>query len=164
MLLSVTRRIPTCALRLPLRLNWSKQSFSLCSIPLSRHRFITTARSDASRSIGFIGLGKMGYPMALNILRNCQLQLNECVDESKRVEVYLLDVAPGRAQQLIKEFTSQSNKSHTKEVIAIEAESVDHLSLSCSTIITMLPNTSHVIETMTGIKGVIQNARKGCTM
>ena len=162
MLISVTRRTPACALRLSV--NGSATSVSSCSVVLSCCRSITVARSDVSRSIGFIGLGKMGYPMALNILQNCQLQLNECIGEKKRVEVYLLDVAPGRAQQLIKEFASQSDKSNTNEVIAIEAESIGHLSLSCSTIITMLPNTSHVIETMTGSKGVLEHARKGCLL
>lgn len=140
-------------------------NISAKSVPFSSNRSVTTSDIDPCQGfIGFIGLGCMGYPMALNVLHNYQIQLNSSVSENKRVEVYLLDVAPGRAKQLMKEFASKSNKSNSNEVIAIEAESIGHLASRCSTIITMLPNTSHVIETMTCIEGVLKHAKKGYTI
>ena len=128
-------------------------------------RSLSTTNTNEIGSIGFIGLGMMGYPMALNILKNYQTLLNESGNATpgsvRKVEVYVLDVAPGRADQLVKEFSSFIDKSNGNEIIAIAADSVAQLSSSCSTVITMLPNTTHVMNTMTGEGGVFKNARKG---
>ena len=136
-----------------------------CSAMLNSRRMSTAGDSDRNViSIGFIGLGSMGYPMAKNILKNYSALLeNSNVSgngkdsgKNSKVEVYLLDVAPGRAQQLIKEHSSNS-----PDVIVVEAKDVSHLASKCSIIITMLPNTSHVVDTMLGINSVFENAKKG---
>lgn len=104
----------------------------------------------------------MGYPMALNILKNYQDADNESNNSNiyrRKTEIYLYDVDPDRASELIKEHSLMTNGSAT--VVAVAAKSVSHLSSNCSTIITMLPNTSHVFDTMTRSDGVFCCAKKG---
>jgi 3-hydroxyisobutyrate dehydrogenase-like beta-hydroxyacid dehydrogenase len=125
-----------------------------------------STRIENDESIGFIGLGRMGYPMALNILNKFQKNLNDTAakqpDRKRNVNVFLYDVEPERAVELIKEF-NMSNKdiSSDNRVVPVEANSVAHLSSNSATIITMLPNTSHVFDTMTRIDGVFNSAKKG---
>lgn len=158
MLASDTRRTlnrvvsnPACQ-----RVLTSSSSWSLTNL---RHSGTT---AETVKSIGFIGLGRMGYPMALNILKNYQDADNESNNSNiyrRKTEIYLYDVDPDRASELIKEHSLMTNGSAT--VVAVAAKSVSHLSSNCSTIITMLPNTSHVFDTMTRSDGVFCCAKKG---
>lgn len=136
-----------------------KPSFS-DTTRVTQRSCISTAKSDDG-SIGFIGLGSMGYPMALNILMNYgnDSPINGS-GSTKKIprKVYLYDVDHERAMELIKEF-SASSQAGTLETV--EAESVSDLSFNCSTIITMLPNTSHVFDIMTRTEGVFSSAKKG---
>ena len=136
-----------------------------CSAMLNSRTISSAGDSDRNViSIGFIGLGSMGYPMAKNILKNYSALFENSKDSGKnsKVEVYLLDVAPGRAQQLIKEHSSvKEHSSNSNDIIVAEAKDVSHLASNCSIIITMLPNTSHVVDTMLGINSVFENAKKG---
>jgi NAD binding domain of 6-phosphogluconate dehydrogenase len=125
-----------------------------------------STRIENDESIGFIGLGRMGYPMALNILNKFQKNLNDTAakqpDRKRNVNVFLYDVEPERAVELIKEFNlSNKDISSDNRVVPVEANSVAHLSSNSATIITMLPNTSHVFDTMTRIDGVFNSAKKG---
>ena len=141
---------------------WS-MVYSPTSVCLGRG-LSTTIEND--ESIGFIGLGRMGYPMALNILNKFQKNLNDTAakhpDRKRNVNVFLYDVEPERAVELIKEFNMSNREiSSDNRVVPIEANSVAHLSSNSATIITMLPNTSHVFDTMTRIDGVFNSAKKG---
>ena len=125
-----------------------------CDVPLAKRSYSTTRNNDGS--IGFIGLGSMGYPMALNILMNYGSAIIGSANNPRKV--YLYDVDHERAMELIKEFAATTQVG---TVETVEAESVSELSSNCSTIITMLPNTSHVFDIMTRTEGVFNSARKG---
>jgi 3-hydroxyisobutyrate dehydrogenase-like beta-hydroxyacid dehydrogenase len=138
-----------------------KPSFSVTTCVTQRSCSSITKSDDGS--IGFIGLGSMGYPMALNILMNygnASTVSDSGSGSTKKIprKVYLYDVDHERAMELIKEF-SASSQAGTLETV--EAESVSDLSFNCSTIITMLPNTSHVFDIMTRTEGVFNSAKKG---
>ena len=143
-----------------------KPSFSVTTCVTQRS--CSSIRKSDDGSIGFIGLGSMGYPMALNILMNYG---NASIfsgsgsgsGSTKKIprKVYLYDVDHEKAMELIKEFSASSQAGSLETV---EAESVSDLSFNCSTIITMLPNTSHVFDIMTRTEGVFNSAKKGITL
>jgi 3-hydroxyisobutyrate dehydrogenase-like beta-hydroxyacid dehydrogenase len=136
-----------------------KPSFSVTTCVTQRS--CSSIRKSDDGSIGFIGLGSMGYPMALNILMNYGIASIVSGTGSTKVtprKVYLYDVDHERAMELIKEFSASSQAGSLE---TIEAESVSDLSFNCSTIITMLPNTSHVFDIMTRTEGVFNSAKKG---
>jgi NAD binding domain of 6-phosphogluconate dehydrogenase len=136
-------------------------SFTVTTCVTQRSCISTTKSDDGS--IGFIGLGSMGYPMALNILMNYgNASTVSGSGSTKKIprKVYLYDVDHERALELIKEFSASCQAGSLETV---EAESVSDLSFNCSTIITMLPNTSHVFDIMTRTEGVFNSAKKGIT-
>ncbi|MGI9860765.1 NAD(P)-dependent oxidoreductase [Moorella naiadis] len=85
--------------------------------------------------IGFIGLGNMGRPMALNLIKNGH-------------ELVVNDVIPVAVEELVKA------GARAGETPAVVAGQVDVL-------ITMLPNAAIVAGVMAGEKGVFAGARPG---
>jgi 2-hydroxy-3-oxopropionate reductase len=88
--------------------------------------------------IGFIGLGVMGKPMSLNLIK----------------AGYSLMV-------------SDINPEHEKEVMAagaLRGKSPRHIGESCELIFTMLPNSPEVEEVMIGKNGVLDGAKPGSTL
>ena len=88
-----------------------------------------------SEKIGFIGLGRMGRPMATNM-------------QKKGFELLVLDINPQAVDSLV----SAGAKA---------AESVTQIAQTCSIIITMLPSSVEVEQICLGQDGVFANARKG---
>ena len=84
-------------------------------------------------TIGFIGLGLMGKPMAQNLLR-----------AQYRVVVH------NRSRAVVDELVTQG---------AIPAYSAREVAAQCDIIITMLPGPESVAEVLRGADGVIENAR-----
>lgn len=78
----------------------------------------------ATRTVGFIGLGMMGMPMALSVAR-------------AGIEVIAHDAVPGRAA----EFAALAGEAHS-DVAASNAE----VGIACDTVILMLPTSAHVGE------------------
>lgn len=87
------------------------------------------------KKIGFIGLGIMGKPMALNLLK-----------AGYGLMVY--DVAPGRAEEVVKAGAQRGSSS--RDVAA-----------HSDVVITMLPNSPHVREAVLGTNGVLEGAQPG---
>src|SRR5579875_4060599 len=88
-----------------------------------------------AETIGFIGLGIMGRPMAHNLLKHG----------------YQL-VVHNRHQEVTNEFIAQGAKSaHTPKEVAAQSEIV----------ITMLPDSPQVEEVYLGPDGVLEGIRKG---
>lgn len=87
------------------------------------------------KNIGFIGLGIMGKPMALNLL-------------SKGYHVTVNDINKEAVQSLV-------------ELGAIGAESLDLIAESCEIIITMLPASQHVKQVILDDNGVLNGAKQG---
>jgi 2-hydroxy-3-oxopropionate reductase len=90
------------------------------------------------RKIGFIGLGIMGKPMALNLLKAGH-------------ELTVHDVVPQRVEELVKAGAKRGLSS--KDVAA-------HSDI----VITMLPNSPHVREAVLGTTGVLEGARWGAIL
>src|SRR5690606_16409043 len=86
-------------------------------------------------AVGFIGLGTMGHPMALNVLKG-------------GFEVNVFDVNPAPAEALQKEG-------------AAVMESVAELARRSRIIVTMLPTAAHVNEVLFGAGGVAEHAEAG---
>lgn len=85
--------------------------------------------------IGFIGLGIMGKPMAMNLLK-------------AGYEVIVFDI----------------NEKSVNEVVGAGALSVlssKEVAKQCMTIITMLPNSPHVKTAVMGENGVLEGAKEG---
>jgi 3-hydroxyisobutyrate dehydrogenase-like beta-hydroxyacid dehydrogenase len=76
------------------------------------------------------------------------------------LEVVVLDIMPDRGNQLIQEFNLQ-NKGPETEMIVTSADSIADFASRCDTIITMLPNTNDVLETVAGPEGILKYAKKG---
>jgi len=87
------------------------------------------------KRIGFIGLGIMGKPMALNLLK-------------AGYELTVYDVAPEKIAELVKAGARRGTSS--KDVAA-----------PSETVITMLPNSPHVREAVLGSNGVLDGAKPG---
>ena len=86
-------------------------------------------------SIGFIGLGIMGKPMAQNLLKAGH-------------ELTVYDIVTERMSDLVKAGARQGSSS--KDVAA-----------KSDIIITMLPNSPHVREAVLGPNGVLEGAKRG---
>ncbi|MFC2112429.1 2-hydroxy-3-oxopropionate reductase [Bacteroidota bacterium] len=84
---------------------------------------------------GFIGLGVMGKPMALNLIR-------------AGVELMVYDVLPGPTAEVV-------------SAGATRGKSPAHIGEKCEVIITMLPNSPQVKEVIDGEEGVLQGAKPG---
>ena len=87
------------------------------------------------KNIGFIGLGIMGKPMCINLLK-------------AGYNIFVYNRNPAPAEDLRKKGCVISN-------------SVIDLAKNCNTIITMLPNSPQSEETIIGNAGIIQSAKKG---
>ena len=87
------------------------------------------------KEIGFIGLGIMGKPMAKNLLK-------------AGYRVYTYDVNYAEIDKLV-------------EAGGIGCSSIEEVAVSCSTIVTMLPNSPQVKEVILGEGGIAQYAAKG---
>lgn len=88
-----------------------------------------------SKKIGFIGLGIMGKPMAINLIK-------------AGYSLVVFDI----------------NKDAMNEVTAYGAEngvSPADVASQCDVVITMLPNSPHVIEVVLGNNGVLEGAKPG---
>ena len=88
--------------------------------------------------IGFIGLGIMGKPMALNLLRAGH-------------QLAVFDIAGDPVQELVRAGASTA---------ANPAETVK----SCGIIITMLPDSPHVKAVVLGDNGVLKGAERGAIL
>lgn len=86
-------------------------------------------------NIGWIGLGVMGKPMARNLMKN-------------GYTVYAYDVVPGSVQAVAADG-------------AVPCASVKEVCESCTTIITMLPNSPHVKSVALGEGGIAAHAVPG---
>ncbi|RUS45413.1 NAD(P)-dependent oxidoreductase [Cohnella sp. AR92] len=89
-------------------------------------------------TIGFIGLGTMGAPMAANLLR-------------KNYAVTVYNRTPGKADELVK-------------LGAAEASSPLQLAQSADTIITIISNDSAVEEVFYGEQGILAGIKPGATV
>ena len=89
--------------------------------------------------IAFIGIGNMGYPMALNLLK-----------AGKKVRVF--DVS--------KQIVEKAKKEGLKTVDNIEDLITDEVSI----VITMLPEGKHSKEVYLGHKGIINKVSKDCLL
>ncbi|AZV55164.1 2-hydroxy-3-oxopropionate reductase [Clostridium sp. AWRP] len=87
------------------------------------------------KSVGFIGLGIMGRPMVLNLMK-----------AGHKVTVY--DINESAVEKLVHEG-------------AVAAKSPKETSENKDIIFTMLPNSKHVEEVILGANGVIESAKKG---
>ena len=91
--------------------------------------------NQSMRSIGFIGLGVMGKPMALNLVKS-----------GFHLTVY--DIVPGPVAELVK-------------AGAASGKSPAHVAGRSEVIITMLPDSPHVENVILGKEGVLEAARPG---
>ncbi len=88
--------------------------------------------------IGFIGLGNMGGPMALNLVKNGH-------------EVFGYDV-------------DSSKSTWAKENGIQFIDNIKSIAQNSEAVVTMLPNSEHSIETCEGPNGLFQNLAKGATV
>jgi 2-hydroxy-3-oxopropionate reductase len=86
-------------------------------------------------TIGFIGLGIMGGPMAKNLLK-----------AGHKLVVY--DLAPGPVGELV---AAGAERGASPADVASKTD----------TIITVLPNSPHVKEAVLGRNGIVEGAKKG---
>ncbi len=85
--------------------------------------------------IGFIGLGRMGLPMASNL-------------QKKGFDLVVLDLNPTAVETLV-------------SLGATAGRSVTEIARSCSIVITMLPTSVEVQQVALGPDGIFENAAKG---
>jgi len=85
--------------------------------------------------LGFIGLGIMGRPMALNLLK-------------AGYELIVYDVTPAPVAELVK-------------AGAVAGSSPKDVASKTEIIITMLPNSPHVKQVILGSEGVLEGAKNG---
>jgi 2-hydroxy-3-oxopropionate reductase len=88
--------------------------------------------------IGFIGLGVMGKPMSLNLIKAGYSLMVSDTDNEREKDV----IAEG----------------------ALKGNSPKHIGQSCDLIFTMLPNSPEVEEVISGKNGVLDGAKPGSTI
>ena len=88
--------------------------------------------------IGFIGLGIMGKPMALNLLKAGH-------------ELVVYDINKTPVMEL-------------KKTGATDAKNAAAVAKQCRVIITMLPNSPHVKAAVCGENGVLESAERGTVL
>ena len=91
--------------------------------------------SKENLKIGFVGLGKMGFPMAKNL---CEAGF----------DVLVSDVDTDAVEKLCKETSAKA------------AESLTDLGCSCNVVITMLPNSQIVRKVLVEDGGVIHSSTR----
>ena len=89
------------------------------------------------KSIGFIGLGQMGYPMASNLYKSKQY-----------TEFYVNDHQPATSSNFIKD-------------VGGKQASIEDIGKKCDLIVTMLPASNHVRQVYLGKNGLLLNLKKG---
>ncbi len=87
--------------------------------------------------IGFIGIGVMGRPMTLNLLK-----------AGHDVSIYVRHPEKPEVQQVLK---AGARLAPSSRAVAIASEVV----------ITMVPNSAQVEEVVAGSNGILDGARKG---
>lgn len=90
---------------------------------------------DKNRRLGFIGLGVMGKPMCLNLIK-------------AGYNPVVFDIDPDPVQELVR-------------AGATRGESPSEIGAQCDVIFTMLPDSPHVEAVITGKDGVLEGARPG---
>jgi len=85
--------------------------------------------------VGFIGLGIMGKPMAKNLLK-------------AGYDLVVYDITSGPVDEVVAQG-------------AARAQSSAEVATQCDVIVTMLPNSPHVKEVVTGADGILEGAKKG---
>ena len=88
--------------------------------------------------IGFIGLGRMGRPMASNLRKH-------------GFDLSVFDINPDAVRELV-------------DLGATAASDISQIARSCTIVITMLPTSVEVEHVALGEKGVFANARKGTVL
>ncbi len=88
-----------------------------------------------TKPLGFIGLGRMGSPMALNLIR-----------AEYKLAVY--DLNPKAVEDLVK-------------AGAAKKDSVAELAGNSDTVITMLPADKEIMAVYTGTEGLLENLKEG---
>src|ERR1700722_7278408 len=92
-------------------------------------------RDSPMQKIGFIGLGRMGNPMASNLAR-------------KGFELLAYDTNP----QALAAFEQGNSKP---------AQSIADIARSCDIVITMLPDSAQVEAVVLGAGGLLEHGRAG---
>ena len=90
---------------------------------------------NKEKTIGFIGLGVMGKPMAKNLIK-----------AGYKIKVFDIKEEP---------------VSELAGLGALTAATPAEIGASCEVIITMLPNSQHVVSVVTGADGVLETVRPG---
>src|SRR5438132_8104633 len=88
----------------------------------------------SSLSVGFIGLGAMGWPMAARLVSD------------RRLTVFDIDTKRAAA--------------FAQEIGSVAAQSPAELAAVSDVVITMLPTSRHVETVLAGIEGVLAHCRK----
>jgi 2-hydroxy-3-oxopropionate reductase len=88
-----------------------------------------------NKKIGFIGLGVMGKPMAKNLIK-------------AGYSLMVYDINPDSVKEVV-------------AAGAVQGSSPLQIGTECSVIITMLPNSPHVEQVITGKNGVLEGAKPG---
>jgi len=91
-----------------------------------------------TKSIGFIGLGAMGKPMAKNLMK-------------AGYSLYVYDLNPAPVTELVG--LGANAPASPKEVAG-----------KCNTVVTMLPNSPHVEAALTGDNGILAGMAAGGTI
>jgi hypothetical protein len=103
--------------------------------------FSTSSRSfsgaNEPATIGFIGLGNMGFSMAKNLI---------AAPPSLRKKVIVFDMDKSKSKALA-------------EMGGEEGVDIKSMAKACDVIITMLPASKHVVGVMTGPDGILNNAK-----
>ena len=87
------------------------------------------------KKIGFIGLGVMGKPMSKNLIK-------------AGYSLIVYDINPDSVKEVV-------------SAGAIKGSSPSQIGTECDIIITMLPNSPHVEQVVTGKKGILEGAKPG---
>ncbi len=90
---------------------------------------------DKNKKIGFVGLGVMGKPMAKNLVR-------------AGYSLTVFDVKPEPVEELA-------------QMGADKGVSPADVAAKCDVIVTMLPNSPHVINVISGKDGILETATEG---
>ena len=90
---------------------------------------------DHKKKIGFIGLGVMGKPMSKNLIK-------------AGYSLIVYDINPDSVKEVV-------------SAGALQGSSPSQIGAECDVIITMLPNSPHVEQVITGKNGILEGARPG---
>ena len=90
---------------------------------------------DHKKKIGFIGLGVMGKPMSKNLIK-------------AGYSLIVYDINPDSVKEVV-------------SAGALQGSSPSQIGAECDVIITMLPNSPHVEQVVTGKNGILEGAKPG---